>query len=266
MSSRKDDTTDTMLPFRRVVCQESATSPGCRFTQLGPGLYVELDLLQICQRNGLYSCNRSVTPLGAGLPQFVKGTSRKYDLCRRLPLGQFQDYVDEVLSINPFEGKEPWDVPQVDLSVSRAFIFLSQRQALYLALRTLALKMAKGRSSNAIAWIEEHPVFETFVPNAKLKRSACPVVPHAFQSALTDDSFGISFKHSIAAAHSVDELQAALDYMWLQHLELPILECCGPWWHVLAVLPSITFAQDENGQHIRLAFFDGQRRPLDILF
>ena len=30
---------------------------------------------------------------GAGLPQFVKGTSRKYDLCRRLPLGQFQDYV-----------------------------------------------------------------------------------------------------------------------------------------------------------------------------
>lgn len=28
-------------------------------------------------------------------------------------------------------------------------------------------------------------------------------------------------------------------------------ECCGPWWHVLAVLPSITFAQDENGQHIR---------------
>lgn len=71
--------------------------------------------------------------------------------------------------------------------------------------------------------------------------------------------------------------EAGLDYMWLQHLELPILaawrlachvveyglnqtdhagivnseECCGPWWHVLAVLPSITFAQDENGQHIR---------------
>lgn len=144
-----------------------------------------------------------------------------------------------------------------------------------------------GYQPEAIAWIEEHPVFETFVPNAipgdkyedswlahaaelgcccltnwpfmtpKEVEAFClsssspcfsaPRLHFAFaicitcflscsfrqlfgcfefelrlptvtilghiqrctlqRSALTDDSFGISFKHSIAAVHSVDELQ-----------------------------------------------------------
>ena len=43
-------------------------------------------------------------------------------------------------------------------------------------------------------------------------------------------------------------LQAALDYMWLQRLELPlVLEQTT----VLFLVPSVTFAQGENGQHIR---------------
>eukprot|EP00435_Cladocopium_sp_Y103_P006081 s5001_g1.t4 len=253
-----------LRPFRRVLCRGSAAS-GCPTRQLGPGVrHVQLDLLGICHGDGLYSCNRSVTPACAELCGEGSGS---------LPLEDFKRYLDEVLSTNPFEGMdEPWDVPQVDLTLSRAFIFLSQRQALYVALRTLALKMQNPQSnqsglclvrlmggqpsqqlsaenphldieSKAMTWIQEHPIFETEVPEAKLKRSACPVVPHAFQSALTDDNFGISFKYPITATHSVDDLQ----------------DFCDSWWCVLATLPNVTFAQDENGQHIRLTFFDGKR-------
>ena len=89
--------------------------------------------------------------------------------------------------------------------------------------------------TEALQWIEEHPLLELTVPEApqgsdkaskagpraefmsfsmlfnafqwfsarKLKPSACPVVPYAFQSALTDDNFGISFKRSIKMADSL---------------------------------------------------------------
>lgn len=133
---------EELRPFRRVLCQDR--TPGCPTRQLGPGSHVQLDLLGICghglkgsQGDGLYSCNRSVTPACA-------------ELCGEGPLRleDFQGYLDEVLSTNPFEGMdEPWDVPQVDLTLPRAFIFLSQRQALYVALRTLALKMQNPQSN-----------------------------------------------------------------------------------------------------------------------
>eukprot|EP00435_Cladocopium_sp_Y103_P005890 s5001_g1.t3 len=221
-----------LRPFRRVLCRGSAAS-GCPTRQLGPGVrHVQLDLLGICHGDGLYSCNRSVTPACAELCGEGSGS---------LPLEDFKRYLDEVLSTNPFEGMdEPWDVPQVDLTLSRAFIFLSQRQALYVALRTLALKMQNPQSnlsaenphldieSKAMTWIQEHPIFETEVPEAKLKRSACPVVPHAFQ---------------ILGCVQFGQKQ----------------DFCDSWWCVLATLPNVTFAQDENGQHIRLTFFDGKR-------
>ncbi|CAJ1352058.1 unnamed protein product [Effrenium voratum] len=104
----------------------------------------------------------------------------------------------------------------------------------------------------ALAWIEQQLAFETEISGAKLKPSSCPVVPFAFQSALTDDSFGISFKQKIAASMSVEELQAAVDYMWVQRLELPFQQA-------VAMLPSVTFGQHERGQNIRLTYFDGKR-------
>ena len=45
--------------------------------------------------------------------------------------------------------------------------------------------------------------------------------------------------------------------MWLQRLELPLaLEKTT----ALALVPSVTFAQGEDGQHMRLKYFDGRRR------
>ncbi|CAK9003373.1 unnamed protein product [Durusdinium trenchii] len=128
----------------------------------------------------------------------------------------------------------------------------------------------------ASVWIDamaSSGAFEMRVPTAKLKRSSCPVVPHTFQSALTEDDFGLSFKSRLHPTQSMDEVQAQIDYMWVQRLEFPVLE---PWRSTVlvgfvlketelaeqttwAILPGITFAQGENEQHIRLDFFDGQR-------
>eukprot|EP00913_Durusdinium_trenchii_P027812 g26078.t2 len=198
----------------------------------------------------LYSCNRSVTPACD-------------ELCgdEHLLMEDFQRYLDEVMSTSPFEGALPGEVPQVDLSQSEAFIILSQRQALYVALRALAWKM-RSRARAASVWIDamaSSGAFEMRVPTAKLKRSSCPVVPHTFQSALTEDDFGLSFKSRLHPTQSMDEVQAQIDYMWVQRLEFPETELAEQ--TTWAILPGITFAQGENEQHIRLDFFDGQRPP-----
>ncbi|CAJ1356284.1 unnamed protein product [Effrenium voratum] len=86
-----------------------------------------LDLHQLCEGSGsVYLCNRTLTPGCA-------------DLCEEREA--FASYLDEVMSSNPFGYDEPWLVPQVDLSEAEAFIFMSQRQALYVAMRLLAMKM-----------------------------------------------------------------------------------------------------------------------------
>ncbi|CAE7547763.1 unnamed protein product [Symbiodinium sp. CCMP2592] len=253
-----------LRPFRAVCQQSRRQGAVCPWRQLGPGIRdLEVSLTRLCDdRSGaLYVCNRTLTPACD-------------DLCDRsvgpqtLSLKDLQSYLDFIVSRNPFGGDlEPWDVPQVDLTEPEAYVFVSQRQALYTALRTLALKL-RDPTSQALAqgfeaslkvesWIQANPVFETVITGAKLKCSACPVAAHAYQSALTDDSFGISFKQPLTGTERLEEIQAKVDYLWVQRLELPIEVESG--WRAIAILPSVTFAQGEAGQQIRLDFFDGSR-------
>lgn len=51
--------------------------------------------------------------------------------------------------------------------------------------------------------------------------------------------------------------------MWLQRLELPLaLEKTT----ALALVPRVTFAQGEDGQRLRLSYFDGRRRLGAVLW
>eukprot|EP00933_Yihiella_yeosuensis_P056804 TRINITY_DN5623_c0_g3_i1.p1 TRINITY_DN5623_c0_g3~~TRINITY_DN5623_c0_g3_i1.p1 ORF type:complete len:211 (-),score=41.97 TRINITY_DN5623_c0_g3_i1:645-1277(-) len=111
-------------------------------------------------------------------------------------------------------------------------------------------------------WIAAHTQgpqeanFEATYSGAKLKKSSCPVVPFTYQSALTDDSFGISFKRAITAEDALKDLQDAVDYMWIERLSLSDF-MLQDGWETTAVVPSLTFADGEQGQKIKLEFFDG---------
>eukprot|EP00439_Symbiodinium_sp_Y106_P040113 s513_g4.t3 len=136
-----------LRPFRAVCQQSRRQGAVCPWRQLGPGIRdLDVSLTRLCDdRTGaLYVCNRTLTPACD-------------DLCDRsfgpqtLSLKDLQSYLDSIVSRNPFGGDlEPWDVPQVDLTEPEAYVFVSQRQALYTALRTLALKL-RDPTSQALA-------------------------------------------------------------------------------------------------------------------
>ncbi|CAE7426564.1 unnamed protein product [Symbiodinium natans] len=138
-----------LRPFR-ALCQQTALGGAlCPWVFLGPGLRdLRLDLTRLCDAGPgtPYGCNRTLTP---ACDELCGGSSSSESLS---PQG-FQSYLDSIMSSNPFGGDlEPWEVPQVDLTEPEAFIFVSQRQALYVALRTLALKLRDptSRASNAL--------------------------------------------------------------------------------------------------------------------
>eukprot|EP00439_Symbiodinium_sp_Y106_P038843 s513_g4.t1 len=138
-----------LRPFRAVCQQSRRQGAVCPWRQLGPGIRdLDVSLTRLCDdRTGaLYVCNRTLTPACD-------------DLCDRsfgpqtLSLKDLQSYLDSIVSRNPFGGDlEPWDVPQVDLTEPEAYVFVSQRQALYTALRTLALKLRDptSQATNAL--------------------------------------------------------------------------------------------------------------------
>lgn len=128
---------NAIRPLRAAICAGGE----CPLVLLGADVAnARIDLDKLCdQRNpdGFgYICNVTVAPACAGVCSPVGS----------LQLSALQHYVDDILSVNPFhassgEALPPWLVPKTDLSRDGAFVFLTQRQALYLYLRTLALKM-----------------------------------------------------------------------------------------------------------------------------
>ncbi|CAE8685783.1 unnamed protein product, partial [Polarella glacialis] len=110
----------------------------CPVAHLGAGLRsVRVRLSELCDQSdarGLgYICNATESPACA-------------EICGGALSIDVQRYVDEILESTPFHASsggqfEPWEVPKVDLSIKDSFIFVSQRQSLYISLRLLGLKM-----------------------------------------------------------------------------------------------------------------------------
>eukprot|EP00811_Abedinium_folium_P018215 NODE_2713_length_2160_cov_3.896704.p1 GENE.NODE_2713_length_2160_cov_3.896704~~NODE_2713_length_2160_cov_3.896704.p1 ORF type:complete len:679 (+),score=158.84 NODE_2713_length_2160_cov_3.896704:120-2156(+) len=112
----------------------------CPWVRLGDGVgSLHLDIAAVCEQGSaggsMHMCNYSLTPACQ-------------DICEgdaHLGAGVLQRYVDDVMGSNPFydlagEAQSPWIVPQTDLAQESAFVFMTHRQALYIALRVLALR------------------------------------------------------------------------------------------------------------------------------
>ena len=120
----------------------------CELSELGAvDEGAHLDVARLCGGGGadaasaLYQCNRSLAPACDAV-------------CGEPALGA---YVARVMQSNPFFECGPSRsercpanvVPQTDLSRERSLVFVSQRQALYVALRLLALKAAAAAAAAA---------------------------------------------------------------------------------------------------------------------
>jgi len=109
------------------------------------------------------------------------------------------------------------------------------------------------------AWISANPRFEATFAGAKLKPAACPVFPFLYSAALTDDSYGLRFSRAIQSSDTAEEVQGALDFMFLDHIAVPGLEAAEGW-HLVArpSTKSRSFTDGEDGQRIRITSFDGE--------
>eukprot|EP00930_Biecheleria_cincta_P041733 TRINITY_DN28660_c0_g1_i2.p1 TRINITY_DN28660_c0_g1~~TRINITY_DN28660_c0_g1_i2.p1 ORF type:complete len:697 (+),score=80.84 TRINITY_DN28660_c0_g1_i2:83-2173(+) len=135
-------------PFKHAFCGTGHGSHGCPIVRLGPGVKdVNLDLHWLCRNSGSlisqdaerYICNHTRTPACRTICRDKVQSGEK-----GARLEDLQRYVNFILSDNPFWNvgiEQPWDVPQMDLSGEHAVVIVSQRQALYVALRMLALKI-----------------------------------------------------------------------------------------------------------------------------
>merc|ERR1719291_1033363 len=92
---------------------------------------------------------------------------------------------------------------------------------------------------------------------AKLKPASCPVVPFVFQAALTADAYGINFSRAISADDSAADLQAEVEYAYIEHVKLPDFSVPDEGWRAAAYASTSTFANGEDDQHIRIDSFDG---------
>mmetsp|Transcript_81173 Transcript_81173/g.262351 ORF Transcript_81173/g.262351 Transcript_81173/m.262351 type:complete len:265 (-) Transcript_81173:538-1332(-) len=117
-------------------------------------------------------------------------------------------------------------------------------------------EVALELEERAAAWIEEHPTFELTLSDAKLKRAACPVFPFLYGAALTDDKYGLNFTREIRRGDSIADLQEALDFMFMQHIQVPGFDAPEKW-HASARSVDPSFRSGDEGQHIKIESWDG---------
>eukprot|EP00929_Paragymnodinium_shiwhaense_P105703 TRINITY_DN70764_c0_g1_i1.p1 TRINITY_DN70764_c0_g1~~TRINITY_DN70764_c0_g1_i1.p1 ORF type:complete len:723 (-),score=68.13 TRINITY_DN70764_c0_g1_i1:117-2285(-) len=125
-----------LKPLPSALCDEA----NCKYVYLGKGIQrVSLDVDMLCDQSGtgpysMYICNAS---RAAGCSQICESPLRS----------SIQSYINAVLAQNPFAQNtsaaesDMSKVPQTDLGLNGSYVFVSQRQALYVALRMLALKI-----------------------------------------------------------------------------------------------------------------------------
>mmetsp|Transcript_92710 Transcript_92710/g.246303 ORF Transcript_92710/g.246303 Transcript_92710/m.246303 type:complete len:180 (-) Transcript_92710:73-612(-) len=115
---------------------------------------------------------------------------------------------------------------------------------------------AQDLEAKALAWIEAHPVFERTYTTAPLT-PASEFAPELYNSTTESISVGISFTRPIKEGDSAAELQDALKFVSMEHVEVPDFDVPNGW-RVTACPPCSSFNPGEDNQAVRIESFDGK--------
>mmetsp|Transcript_136057 Transcript_136057/g.379206 ORF Transcript_136057/g.379206 Transcript_136057/m.379206 type:complete len:176 (-) Transcript_136057:72-599(-) len=109
--------------------------------------------------------------------------------------------------------------------------------------------------AKALAWIEEHPVFEkSYVAPLKPASEFAPSLYNYITESL---DVGIGFKRPIIPTDSAADLQEAVEYVAVNHVEVAEFEVPAGW-YITAKPPTSRFDPGEDGQEVRIESFDGE--------